>query len=75
MGGLGLGDLVRVIIAVEEGESLQVCRGPGVLALEELVYFALGGRSAINRCGVVFFRLLDIRSGSAESVLCMISWD
>ena len=55
-----LGDLVGMIVAVEVGESLEVCGGPGVFSLEEFVDFALGGGAAVYGGCVVIFCFADV---------------
>ena len=55
-----LGDLVGVIVAVEVGESLQVCGGPGVFSLKKFVDFALRGGAAVYGGCVVIFCFADV---------------
>jgi hypothetical protein len=67
---LYLGDFVGVVVAVEKGEALQVCWGPGVLALEQLVDFALGGGAVVD-CGcVVFLCFANMGASCAEACFC-----
>ena len=57
--GTVLGDFVGVVGAVERGEALEIGGRPRMLALEELVDFALGGRAEGDGGGVVGFGFLD----------------
>jgi hypothetical protein len=67
---LYLGDFIGVVVAVEKGEPLQVCWGPGVLALEQLVDFALGGGAVVD-CGcVVFLCFANMGTSYTEAGFC-----
>ena len=67
-----LGYFVGVVVAVEVGESFQVDGRPGMFALEELVHFALGGRSSVDGGCVGIFCGADLETGCAESFLCLV---
>lgn len=66
-GGLSL--LVGVVGAVEGREALEVAGRPGVLALQKLVDFALGGGAAGDGGLVVFFGGADGGAGRFDDGL------
>jgi hypothetical protein len=60
---LVLGDLIRVVVAVQVREALQVRGRPGVFALQQFVDFALRRRPPVyGRC-VVLLGFADVCAG------------
>lgn len=57
-----------MIIAVEKSEAFQVGRRPGMLALKELVHFALRSGAVIDSSGVGVFSFPNMCAGCAKAV-------
>jgi hypothetical protein len=55
--------------AIEGCEALEVCGGPSVFALEELVDFPLGCRTLRNGVRIVIFSFADSKLRGANKYL------